>query len=903
MDDELLQEFLAESWEMMSRLDNEIVLLEKDPSSEELIASIFRAIHTVKGTCGFIGLEKIGKVSHSTENVLGKMRDRELEITPSSISLVLEGIDRVKELMEGLEATGSEPEIDSSDLIKRLDELANSGSSVEEVDVDDLDARIEAARLAAMEERKAQELAEAQSAQAEVEETEPAPEEPATVTEEIKVEAPVEAAPVSAPAPQQATAAPAPKSASKEPAAEKDSSASHVADLSIRVNVQVLDTLMNLVGELVLTRNQLIQLSRLDEESRYAAPITHLNRVTTDLQEGVMKTRMQPIGNAWSKLPRLVRDLTQVTGHLIELEMNGADTELDRTVLEAIRDPLTHMVRNSADHGIEPPEVRKAAGKKEAGMLRLDAFHEGGHVIIQIQDDGAGINSEKVLAKAINNGLVTEQEAENMRQSEILNLIFKPGLSTSEKVSSVSGRGVGMDVVKTQIEQIGGTVELHSEVGKGTTVRIKIPLTLAIVSALIVESGGESFAIPQLGVVELVRVAAEEQNRIERIHDNEVFRLRDKLLPLIHLNDILDLENTAEEECDVNIVVVQVADQQFGIVVNEVFDTEEIVVKPMGCLLKDVSIYQGTTILGDGRVIMILDLAGIAGQFMTDSGGSSQDEKETVSSGRELTRMLMFDVGNGNIMSVPLSLISRLEEIPQSKIEKSGDRKVVQYQGGLIPLLSAEGASWSGEVPDPQPVIVFSEGVQSMGLMVEDIRDIVEEELTIQMQSNRPGVLGSAIIGDQAIEVIDTQHYVIKANPEWFTQTSEVQYSRVLVIDDSLFFRHLVATTIESDGYEVKTASGINEALKLIDKKEPFQTIIADVESLGEGLEEFITTVKSKSNYEFVSLISLSGNASGKQESRALAAGFDRHLVKFNAKQLVGAIQEVNNRERAGVSA
>ena len=400
-----------------------------------------------------------------------------------------------------------------------------------------------------------------------------------------------------------------------------------VADLSIRVNVNVLDSLMNLVGELVLTRNQLLQLARGDEESKYAAPIGHLNRVTTDLQEGVMKTRMQPIGNAWSKLPRLVRDLSQVTGHSIELEMSGAETELDRTVLDAIKDPLTHMVRNSADHGIESPDERRAAGKPETGRVRLNAYHEGGHVIISIEDDGRGINTKRVLAKAVERGIVSEADAGKLSHNEILSLVFLPGFSTAEKISSVSGRGVGMDVVKTQVEHIGGTVDITSIEGQGTTLRIKIPLTLAIISALVVESAGESFAIPQLGVVELVRLAAEDRNRIEQINDKEVFRLRDRLLPLVHLDEAMGLEKADDEsEHDINIVVVQVGDEQFGVIVSEVFDTEEIVVKPVGMLLKDISVYQGTTILGDGRVIMILDVAGIAAQFGGLSSGSAGQE-------------------------------------------------------------------------------------------------------------------------------------------------------------------------------------------------------------------------------------------------------------------------------------
>ena len=331
-----------------------------------------------------------------------------------------------------------------------------------------------------------------------------------------------------------------PESQPQNNSAEEKPNKKNISDLSIRVNVDVLDSLMNLVGELVLTRNQLLQLSRGDEESKYSAPITHLNRITTDLQEGVMKTRMQPIGNAWSKMPRLVRDLCQVTGHQIELKMTGAETELDRTVLDAIKDPLTHMVRNSADHGIESPEIRRAAGKAETGTLALNAYHEGGHVVISIEDDGAGINTERVLKKAIESGIVSDAQVSKMTNKEIHMLIFKPGFSTAEKVTSVSGRGVGMDVVRTQIEKIGGTVDLISAPDKGTTVLIKIPLTLAIISALVVECGGESFAIPQLGVVELVRLAAEDKaSKIEKIHDKEVFRLRNRLLPLVKLETVL----------------------------------------------------------------------------------------------------------------------------------------------------------------------------------------------------------------------------------------------------------------------------------------------------------------------------------------------------------------------------
>ncbi|MCH7686732.1 MAG: chemotaxis protein CheW, partial [Planctomycetes bacterium] len=677
-----------------------------------------------------------------------------------------------------------------------------------------------------------------------------------------------------------------------------DSIKTSVDDLSIRVNVNVLDSLMDLVGELVLTRNQLLQLSRGDDESKYAAPITHLNRVTTDLQEGVMKTRMQPIGNAWNKLPRLVRDLAQVTGHQIELEMSGADTELDRTVLDAIKDPLTHMVRNSADHGIESPEERRAKGKPEIGKIKLNAFHEGGHVIISIEDDGAGINTEKVLQKAVKSGMLSQSDAANLSHNEIISLVFKAGLSTVEEVSSVSGRGVGMDVVKTSIERIGGTVDITSVENQGTSVRIKIPLTLAIISALVVESGGESFAIPQLGVVELVRLAAEDRHKIERIHDKEVFRLRDRLLPMMQLSEILELEDSPEDDQrDINIVVVQVGDEQFGLTVSEVFDTEEIVVKPVGRLLKDISIYQGTTILGDGRVIMILDVAGIAMQFGGLSTSSSDSETKTENESDkagDTTSLLLFDSGNNTTMSVPLSLVARLEEFPRESIERNGDKLVVQYRGDLLPLLPLNGSNLSNDIPELQPVIVFSEGRSSMGLMVEKIQDILDEQLLIRMHSDRTGVLGTAIINGKATDVIDTQHYIMTANPEWFVRNEEQRDCRILVIDDSMFFRQLVTTSLESEEYNVVSAESAIQAVEMIEHGERFDVIISDLEMPMMDGYEFAEWFKERPEGKSQPMIALSIHSGSAVESRAIKSGFDRYLTKFNAQQLFTAIEELS---------
>jgi two-component system chemotaxis sensor kinase CheA len=561
--DDLLADFLTETHEGLTALDSALLRLERTPDDQPTLSEVFRLVHTIKGTCGFLGLARLEAVAHAAENVLGRYRDGSLPVTPAGISLILSSLDRIKAIVAGLESTGAEPAGDDAPLIEALN--------------------------AAAEGRAIAAAAPAAAPQAEV----PAP-----------AAAPAAAMPVA-----EAPAAPAPAAAPEAPAAAAEATGGIAAPQTIRVAVDVLEDLMTLVSELVLTRNQLLQLARGHHSDAFAVPLQRLSHITSDLQEGVMKTRMQPIGNAWSKLPRLVRDLSIELGKKIELDMRGAQTELDRQVLELIRDPLTHMVRNSGDHGLETPEQRRAAGKPETGRILLNAYHEGGHIIIEVGDDGRGLPIERIRAKALANGLATEAELAQMHEREVLRFIFAPGFSTAQQVTSVSGRGVGMDVVKTNIEKIGGTVELSSKEGRGTTFTIKIPLTLAIVSALIVEAGGERFALPQIGVVELVRVAAggagghaaggagghaagganavaaagaqDGGPRIERIKDAPVLRLRDRLLPLVSLAGLLRLP-APDSQAEGFVAVMQVGGQAFGIILDRVFDTEEIVVKPGG---------------------------------------------------------------------------------------------------------------------------------------------------------------------------------------------------------------------------------------------------------------------------------------------------------------------------------
>src|ERR1700730_5383973 len=556
--DDLLREFLTETGESLDTVDNQRVRFEQDPNNAKILDNIFRLVHTIKGTCGFLGLPRLEGLAHAGETLMGKFRDG-MPVTSEAVTLILSSIDRIKEILSGLEATAAEPEGSDQDLIVKLHELVERGMAAMSASASPAipvqPAIVQGTLVPQVLERQLR------PGEVSLEERERASRDPA-----------IEVAP---PPPPKQEAAP-PKE--KKPAARKTfaepetSDGDKVANQSIRVNVDTLEHLMTMVSELVLTRNQLLEISRRNDDTEFKVPLQRLSNVTAELQEGVMKTRMQPIGNAWQKLPRIVRDLAGELHKQIELEMHGADTELDRQVLDLINDPLTHMVRNSADHGLETPQERLALKKPEKGTIRLSAYHEGGHIIICIADNGRGLNTGRIKAKAVSNGLVSEAELEKMTEAQIHKFIFAPGFSTASAVTSVSGRGVGMDVVRTNIDQIGGTIDVKSVAGEGSSVTIKIPLTLAIVSALIVEAGGDRFAIPPLAGVELVRARANSEHRIERIKDTAVLRLRNKLLPLMHLKKLLKIDDGSSSDPENGfIVVTQVGSQTFGIVVDGVF--------------------------------------------------------------------------------------------------------------------------------------------------------------------------------------------------------------------------------------------------------------------------------------------------------------------------------------------
>jgi len=887
-DDEIVREFLVESYENLDRLDRDLVALEEHPGDRETLASIFRTIHTIKGTSGFLGFTQLEAVAHVGESLLARLRDGLLHLRPELTTALLAMVDAVRQMLGSIEQTGSEGQRNDRDLIETLTRLLPSSQE-------------KAAVPAPAVPEKGGSPAVVSAAASPPAVAPPAPANPVRSdpgAQELSLNA--------APAPP----APAPEVPSDREAKAPESSASaapaagqSASDSTIRVDVNHLDRLMNRVGELVLLRNQIVQFSNASEDAELAGTSQRLNLLTTELQEGVMKTRMQPIGNIWSKFPRTVRDVALSCGKQVRIEMEGKETELDKTIIEAIKDPLTHLVRNAVDHGIEAPEIRKAAGKDPEGRLFLRAFHEGGQVNIEITDDGAGLDLGKIRAKAVEKGLVTADQVARMSERESANLIFLPGLSTAKKVTNVSGRGVGMDVVRTNIEKIGGTVDLQSKTGKGSTVRMKIPLTLAIIPALTVTAAGSRYAIPQVNLLELVRLEGEQARKgIENVAGAPVYRLRGRLLPLVYLRRELkggqrpqrqfretrhldfslvrdkhrqwvatlqqvlegELAMTPEESgshetCalgkwiysegvsefgefsetqaleethrqfhqgvrrvltlqqqgeavqakqelaavdrgsekimqlltavekrvadrdNVNIVVLRADERQFGLVVDEINDSEEIVVKPLGKQLKSINAFAGSTIMGDGRVALILDVNGIAQRAnilnpARDSGAKPEASTDAAASAADVAAderqaLLLFRPGAEGRMAIPLSTVARLEEFKRSTIERSGAQEVVQYRGRIMPLVRVADIVGCASSPDEArpslQVIVYSERDRSIGLVVEHILDIVEERLVVERPGQRHGVLGSALIQQQVTDLLDVAGIVRSVDPEF----------------------------------------------------------------------------------------------------------------------------------------
>jgi two-component system chemotaxis sensor kinase CheA len=732
--DEIIKEFLVESTEGLDQLDRGLVELEQRPNDQALLAAIFRSIHTIKGTSGFLGFGKLEAVTHVGESLLSDLRDGKKTLTPSITNGLLQLVDAVRAMLTAIEATNADGENDFPELIELLTRLQQGEEPAPA-------AKPKAAKGG----RKSTKVA--------------------AVAEEPVVVAP-------------APATPAPVAAVPVPPAEAVHG-SAAADSNIRVDVELLDRLMNLVGELVLARNQILQHTAGNDDPAFQATSQRLNLITTELQEGVMKTRMQPIGNVWAKFPRVVRDLAMACHKQARLDMDGRETELDKTIIEAIKDPLTHIVRNSVDHGLELPATRVAAGKPAEGRIHLRAYHEGGQVNIEIADDGGGIDPARVRAKAIQKGLLPAEQAARLSDREAVNLIFAPGFSTAEQVSNISGRGVGMDVVKTNIEKIGGTVDIQTELGRGTTLKIKIPLTLAIIPALVVTSAGDRFAIPQVSLIELLRLSEPHTSGgIEMVYGAPVHRLRGRLLPLVSLNHVLGLQDDfwgprGKEIEAVNVIVLQADDTTFGLVVDDIADTEEIVVKPLGKQLKSLRTFAGATIMGDGRVALILDIPGLAHQAGVVAARNARDQADgsmsaDAAGGSEPGMLLIFRIGAERRVAIPLSQVARLEELPADQVEFTGPHRVVQYRGGLLPLLPlAELLGGTSETRESMSVVVYAHEGHDVGLIVENIVDIVEDNVALHRHKGSGPISGTAVIQGKVTDLLDLS--ALLADAEYLT--------------------------------------------------------------------------------------------------------------------------------------
>jgi two-component system, chemotaxis family, sensor kinase CheA len=697
-DDDILREFLIESAENLARLDQEMVALERQPGRQDLLAGVFRTIHTLKGTCGFLGFERLQALAHVTEDVLNELRQGRRTLDAALTSLILQSIDAIRHILDSIQRGAGEGE--------------------------PFEAGVIAGLRSALDQNR-----------------QPAP--PAQGVTSLAVgpagSLPAEEPPGSAPQPVASPAATA-----------------------LRVDIALLDRLMDLVGELVLTRNQALQNSSARDDASLHSISQRLNLVTAELQDAVMKTRMQPIGLVWNMLPRTVRDLARSLGKEIDIEMEGAGTELDRTIVEAIKDPLVHIVRNSCDHGIEEPAVRLQAGKPARGRLSLRAYHENGQINVEISDDGAGIDPARVRAKAVERGLLAPDRAARLSDRDAVNLVFLPGFSTARQVTNVSGRGVGMDVVKTHTERIGGTVELVSEPGHGTLVRVRIPLTLAIIPGLVVAAGGERFLIPQVNLQELIRLEGEDARLIERVHSTPVLRRRNALLPVADLSHTLGLAPCRSKgEC--NIVVVQANGHSFGLIVDQIGDSQEIVVKPMGRQLKSLNCYTGSTIMGDGRIALIVDVVGLGLRAGTIAPSGQSGHAVAVAGGpaaepSSRRALLLCRAGSFHRLAIPLAQVARLEQIPAARVERAGGRAAVQYRQRILPLLDL--AEMLGEIAGKTEVLhvaVCRSGASELGLVVDEILDIVDEAIVNPHPAARPGLLASAVIGGQVTDFLDLE--------------------------------------------------------------------------------------------------------------------------------------------------
>ena len=929
---EIIQELIEESTEHLSAIEPDLLELEQRGGevSSELVNRIFRAIHSIKGGFGFFGIESIQGLTHVMESVLMKVRDGEMSADSSMVDSLLEGVDKVREMLEDVEGSDR---VDASVVLGSLKQILDSHESG--------------------------------GAPAD-----PVPEaEPAGKTDEH----PVATDPV--PEPEAAPAAEAESAPEAEPAKKEGDKHRIQGTEALRVKVDLLNNLMNLAGEMVLARNQIVQmlgrklgetnvgeglsksirgavgdarrnvaatlrdgnggeistqsidreLDRLEEQLVKSIDVrlsdipglnsamVNVDSVTTDLQENIMRTRMQPIGTVFGKFPRVVRELSRKTGKEIRLEVSGDEVELDKSIIESLSDPLTHLLRNAADHGVEAPGIRESKGKPRTGEIRIRAFHEGGQVNIEIADDGAGIDVEKIKAKAIEKGVITTVQAAEMEEKEALHLIFAPGFSMAEKVSDVSGRGVGMDVVRTNIENLGGIIEVETRLGLGSSVILRLPLTLAIIPSLIVSVGERPFAVPQISLDELVRIRKDDdKHALERVQGAEVLRLRGKLLPVLRLTDILGLPGSSARDADegqaVQMMVLKVGSQRYGLVVDQVLDSEEIVVKPLPSFVKDVRSYAGATIMGDGKVAMILDVAGIADfaglDFAALEGEAELNQKNDDGlASTETQTLLLFRNHPEQLFSVNLDLISRIERVDPEKVESVGGKEYLRYPDRTLRLLRLHDfLPVTPPETEPEELFVIIPKLVShpMGIVVSSCEDVIQAQVNVDPDNIKgTGILGSAVVDDQLVIFIDIYSLFEAADPELARKDEEIepetlQCDRVLLAEDTPFFQAVEMKYLESLGCKVDLARDGEEAWRMLNMAEvDYDLIVTDIEMPHVDGFELTRRIRNSTRHKDTPVVALTALDSDEYRHQGRAAGVSAYETKLDKYNLFQTLKDV----------
>jgi two-component system chemotaxis sensor kinase CheA len=1015
LDDSILNEFLQESRDHLASIESDLLILEEagENADEELVNKVFRAAHSIKGGAGFFTLDSIQKLAHRLENALHLVRGKEMVPTPEVVNILLMGFDRLRDMINnpaasdqmeiedltvalaGLttshlpagekRALGTDVALPSASGRKRLVHLSEfdlkqalkRGKSIYLLDFDLLhdvhrkgkspwsvfkglmgcgellDCAWDLTTVGTLDDAPSNAIP-FQVLYASVMDPEMI-----TVLVDIPADQITPVPPGTAPAPEPVSpppAAPAPAPATPKPpappTAKAPAASEPTADSTLRVSLAVLEQLMNLAGEMVLGRNQLMEAISRQDTRAVQAGAQRINLVTSELQEAIMLTRLQPVGNVLNRFPRVVRDLSRELGKEIQLQMTGKEVEIDRTILEGLSDPLSHMVRNAVDHGIELPALRQAGGKPPAGTVELRVFHEAGQVVVEIQDDGKGLDTARICAKAVEKGLLTSEQVRSMSAKEHMGLIFLPGLSTADQVSNLSGRGVGMDVVRTNIERLGGTVDIESELGRGSTFRIKLPLTLAIVPSLLVSVGQERFAIPQVNVAELIRIAPEQvKDRIEVVGDTEVLLLRGSLIPLIRLSEALGIDSTyldpvtgellgdrrrrisdrrgrradapagsdaaeigAPREPDdrryhdgshLNVAVVNAGLIQYGILVETLHDTMEIVVKPLGRHLKPLREYAGATILGDGGVALILDVVSLAGLLgLTSQGGSARAAELKAEQAQEKFRdrhaFLLFKNGPGESCAIPLEQVARVESIERSQVERVGGRRTMQYRGASLPLVELKDTADVAAFNEDQQliVIVFAMGGREVGLLGALPVDSVEIDAPVDQQTHRQaGIIGSMIIGETTTLILDIHEIVEGVLPEGAAPVrprgpAGAAGGTILLVEDSEFFRNQVKRFLESDGFTVFAAEDGEEGWKaLLEHEGVIRAVVSDIEMPRLNGFELVQRIRSEPRFAELPVIAVTSLAGESDILRGNQAGFSDYQVKLDKERLLESLR------------